>query len=434
MQRFLARSLAGFLALVLAAGCSTSSPTSDTGGGIELAAAKVAHLAGTPADAALAGAAVNAFGLALYGRVAGAAPGSNLVLSPASIALALSMARAGARGQTATEMDVVLRDLGTDGHAAWLAALDAALNSRTGRFPDMTGAPQDVTLRIVNAPFAQRGFALEPAYLDALASRFGAGLRLVDYVAAAEAARQAINGWVAEQTQQRIKELLVQGDVDALTRLVLVNAIYLKAAWLTPFAAGATAPAPFTRSDGSTVDVPMMHGGGELPYGAGTGWQAVELPYVGGKLSMLVIVPDDLSSFEASFNDQVLDSIVGSLGTHEVILGLPRFGAESRVELGPVLAALGMPTAFTDAADFSGITSQESLRISAVVHQANIDVDEKGTEAAAATAVVMRATAAPASVVTLTADRPFLFALRDTETGAVLFLGRIADPSVAAGG
>ena len=420
---------AGLLAMILAAGCGAGPTGND---GIELAAANVAHMVGTADDAAAAGAAVNAFGLDLYARVAAKAQG-NLVLSPASIAVALSMARAGARGQTAAEMDAVLHDLGTDEHAAWLASLDSALKARTGQFPDLSGTDRDVTLRIVNAPFAQRGLDLEQPYLDALASRFGAGLRLVDYLGATEAARQSINGWVSDQTEQRIKELLAAGDVDEMTRLVLVNAIYLKAAWLTPFAEEATSTAPFTRPDGTTVDVPMMHGGGELPYAQGAGWRAVELPYVGGTVAMLVIVPDDMAGFEAGFDDQALGAIVAGLDTHEVILGLPKFGAESRVELGPVLAALGMPTAFTDAADFSGITTQEQLLISAVIHQANIDVDEKGTEAAAATAVIMRETAAPDGMVTLTVDRPFLFALRDTESSAVLFLGRIADPSAVSG-
>jgi serine protease inhibitor len=428
------RILAGLTALTLVAGCGTSNPSGVGGGtsagGIELAALNVARLAGSAEDAAAAGNAINAFGMALYQRIAAGDRSGNLVVSPASIALALSMARAGARGQTAAEMDAVLRDLGTDGHAPWVAALDSLLNARTGSFPDESGKTQDVTLRIVNAPFAQRGFALETPYIQALGERFGAGLRLVDYVTAAEAARQAINGWVADQTEQRIRELLAQGDVDAMTRLVLVNAIYLKAAWQTGFDEGATAPAPFTRLDGTTVDVPLMHMGGQLPYAAGTGWQAVELPYVGGKLSMVVIVPDDLAAFEKTLDGAPLSGMVGGLTSRQVILALPKFGTESRVELGPVLAALGMPTAFTDAADFTGISKAESLQISAVIHQANIDVDEKGTEAAAATAVVIRATGMAAEPVTLTVDHPFLFALRDVETGAVLFLGRIADPSV----
>ena len=423
--------LAGLTALTIVAGCGTPNPSGGvTTGDIELAAVNVAHVTGSAEDAAAAGSAINDFGMALYQRIATDDPSANLVVSPASIALALSMARAGARGQTAAEMDAVLRGLGTDEHAAWVAALDSLLNARTGSFPDESGQAQDVTLRIVNAPFAQRGFALEPPYVQALGERFGAGLRLVDYVKAAEAARVAINGWVAGQTEQRIKDLLAQGDVDDMTRLVLVNAIYLKAAWQTPFGEGATAPAPFTRLDGTTVDAPLMHTSGQFQYAAGTGWQAVELPYVSGKLSMLVIIPDDLAAFEKALDGAALAGIVDGLSAHEVILAMPKFGTESKLELGPILAALGMPTAFTDAADFSGITKEQALQISAVIHQANIDVDEKGTEAAAATAVVMRATAMPAEPVTLTVDRPFLFALRDVESGAVLFLGRIADPTV----
>jgi serpin B len=423
--------LATLAALTLVGGCGAPNPSgSGITGGLELAAANVAHITGSVEDAAAAGGAINDFGMALSQRIAADDPSANLVVSPASIALALSMARAGARGQTAAEMDAVLRNLGTDEHAAWVAALDSLLNARTGSFPDGSGQAQEVTLRIVNAPFAQRGFALETPYVQALGERFGAGLRLVDYVKAAEAARVAINGWVADQTEQRIKELLAQGDVDEMTRLVLVNAIYLKAAWQTAFGTEATAPAPFTRLDGTTVDAPLMHTSGQLPYASGTGWQAVELPYVGGKLSMLVIVPDDLAAFEKTLDGAALAGIVGDLSPREVILALPKFGTESKLELGPVLAALGMPTAFTDAADFSGITKEQALQISAVIHQANIDVDENGTAAAAATAVVMRATAMPAEPVTLTVDRPFLFALRDVESGAVLFQGRIADPTI----
>lgn len=426
------RILAGMLALAVASGCGAFSPSggATTDGDIELAAVNIAHLGGSAEDAAAAGSAINAFGMALYRQVAADDPSANLVVSPTSIALALSMARAGARGQTAAEMDAVLRDLATDEHAAWVAALDSLLNARTGTFPDMSGDQQEVTLRIVNAPFAQRGFTLETPYIEALGERFGAGLRLVDYIKEAEAARQAINDWVNEQTEQRIPELVAQGTLDDMTRLVLVNAIYLKAAWLLPFSYEPGSTAPFTRLDGTTVDVPMMYSSWETPYAAGEGWQAVDVPYVGGKLSMLVIVPGDLAAFEGTLDDAALAGIVAGLAPRSVQLGLPKFGTESQVELGDVLGALGMPTAFTDAADFSGISTQTPLQISAVVHQANIDVDENGTEAAAATAVVMRESAAPADTVTLTVDRPFLFALRDLETGAVLFLGRIADPSV----
>ena len=395
---------------------------------MELAQADLPHLDGSVEDARAGAAAINAFGLDAYRALVTSDPDADLVVSPASIAVALAMARAGARGATADEMDAVLHALGSDDHAAWVAALDEALAARTGRFPDLNGEPQDVTLSIVNAPFAQRGLRFEPAYLDALATRFGAGLRLVDYKRATEDARRAINGWVAEQTERRIEELLAPGVLDRSTRLVLANAIYLKAAWLTPFEETATVSEPFTRLDGSLVDDPMMHADATVRYGSGDGWQAVDLPYVGSQMSLVVIMPYDLAGFEATLDNATLDTLVTGLGTRQVALGLPRFGVETKAELGPLLSALGMPTAFGDAADFSGMTREAALQIAAVVHQANIDVDEAGTEAAAATAVVMREMSAAVADVRFTINRPFMYALRDRETGTILFLGRVTEP------
>jgi serpin B len=347
------------------------------------------------------------------------------------VAVALAMARAGARGATATEMDAVLHALAGDRQAGALNALDLALGSRSGTFQDQSGKPQVVTLNIANAPFGQKGLAIGPAYLDTLASDFGAGLRLVDYAHDPEAARKLINAWVDERTEQRIPELLAPGTVTDLTRLALVNAIYLKAAWATPFEAAQTKPGPFTRTDGSTVDVPMMHSRSSLSYAQGTGWRAVELPYIGGSLAMTVIVPDDLATFEAGLDAATLSGITGAFSAREVDLTFPRFGVETSADLTTILAALGMGQAFDPArADFSGITTAEQLYISAVVHQANIDVDEKGTEAAAATAVLLGTTAMPAEPVTLSVDRPFIFLLRDVPTGAIVFMGRVVDPAV----
>ena len=400
---------------------------------VALAKADVPRASADPADAARAAAAINAFGLDLFRQSATGAGGSfdNRVVSPASIVIALAMARAGAAGQTATEMDAVLRDVATPDHPGWLNALDAALATRTGTFKDSTGRSLPVTLRIANAPFAQRDMTLVPAYLNALATQFGAGLRLVDYKTNAEAARKAINGWVDGQTDHRIPELIGAGVLDDNTRLTLVNAIYLKAPWLTPFAVESTKPATFTRADGSTVEVPTMAAQLEgVGYASGSGWQAVELPYVGGSLALTVIVPDDIATFEAALTPAVLDAITGGLADRTVNLALPKFGIDAKLELKDVLAAMGMPTAFDgDRADFSGITKEEMLYITAVIHQANIDVDEKGTTASAATAVVMGRTSLPTDVVTLRVDHPFLFALRDVPTGTILFLGRVADPS-----
>jgi serpin B len=418
--------IAALLLLVLA--ISACAPAGSTGSDLALARADIPRASAAPADAAAAGGAISAFGLDLYRAVAKGQ--TNVVLSPTSIALALAMARAGARGQTAAEMDAVMHGLATDDNAPWLNALDQALATRSGTFKDDSGQDLAVKLRIANAPFAQQGMPLEKAYLEALASRYGAGLRLVDYVTATEAARKQINGWVDGETEHRIPELLAPGVLTPDSRLTLVNAIYLKAPWQTAFSAEATKPGAFTRADGSTVEVPMMATSAVMRHAAGAGWRAVEIPYIGGSLAMTVIVPDDLAAFEQALTAEQLTSITAALAETQVALTLPKFSIETKAELADILSALGMPSAFDDQADFSGITTAEKLEISNVIHQANIDVDEKGTEAAAATAVVMRALSAPAEPVTVRVDRPFLFALRDVPTGAILFLGRVADPSI----
>jgi len=419
------RQLAVLVTLALAAltACSSSS--------VGLAIAAVPRASADPGVAALAARAVNAFGFDLLRK---ALPGgTNGVLSPTSVALALAMARVGARGQTVTQMDAVLGEVASDPHAGWLNALDQALAARSGTFKDSAGKDTNVTLRIANAPFAQRDLVFAPAYLDALASRYAAGVRLVDYKGDPEAARAAVNAWVKDQTEQRIPELIAKGAVDNLTRLILVNAIYLKAAWRTAFLESATAPASFARLDGSTIDVPTMHQTAELGYVAGPGWKAVELPYVGDSLAMTVIVPDDLARFEATLDGAAFEAIAAALKPTSVRLSFPKFGLETMADLGDALKALGMPDPFdNDVADFSGITTADRLHISAVIHQANLDVDEKGTEASAATAVLLQTTGMPVDQVTFQVDHPFLFALRDTKTGAILFLARVMEPAVRA--
>ena len=429
MNRSLPALLTAVLVLAACSAAPGSAALSGQPAGVDLLQAKLARAATSPADAETAGRAVNAFAIDLHRRLA--AKGSNLVFSPSSIAIALAMARAGARGDTATEMDRVLRSLGADDHANAANALDLALNGRSGSFKDGSGKSADVALRIANTAFGQRGLAIEQAFLDALATRYGAGLNTVDYRADPEAGRRAINGWVDERTEHRIKELLAPGVITSLTRLTLVNAIYLKAPWLVTFTDGATLPGAFTRADKTTVQAQLMQRGGTVPYAAGLGWRAVEVPYVGGSLAMTVIVPDDLAAFEAGLSAEQLATVVTALKPRPVELTFPRFGIETAVALADVLKALGMALAFDpDRADFTGITAAEKLYISAVIHQANIDVDEKGTEAAAATAVVIGTTSIPADPVTLRVDRPFLFLLRDVPTGAIVFMGRVADPTV----
>lgn len=385
---------------------------------------------GDTAQLEAAVATTNGVGADLYRRFATDRPDANLVLSPTSIATALAMVRAGARGATAEEMDRMLSVTDPDGLHRGMNALDQALAARSRTVQLGDGSPAQVSLESANSVWGQRDLGYEQAFLDTLASQYGAGLRVVDFEEDPEAARQAINDWVATETKDRIPELLPEGSIDTLTRLALVNAVYLKAPWLFPFDADATSPGPFTKLDGTTVDVPMMRLFELLPYAKGEGWQAVSLPYAGGDLSMLVVVPDTLPAFETTLTADRVAEIVGALSTGlQVNLQLPSWDTESALSLKDALAALGMPTAFTDAADFSGMTTEEALRIAEVIHQANITVDEEGTEAAAATAAIMRATSAPFETVDLTVDRPFVFALLDNETGAVLFLGRVVDPA-----
>ena len=413
-------------------------PTTFAGPGPSAAGEARSLVARQPADPALAAqaaAAVNAFGADLYASLAG--DGSeNLTCSPASIVLALAMTRAGAAGTTATEMDAVLhaRELGADPAALHpgMNALTSELAARSGTFQAM-GESVTVELSIANSLWGQEGITWGEPFLDLLSAQYGAGMRLVDYIADSEAARTSINEWVADETKDRIPELLGEGTITADSRLTLVNAIYMKAPWLEPFTEDSTAPVPFATAAGQTVEVPMMRASRTLGYATGDGWQAIELPYAGGALAMLLVVPDagQLASTEAALGDGLLETAAQSLGSRQVNLGLPRFDLETKIELSDVLAALGMPSAFAlGSADFSGMTTDEQLFIGVVVHQANITVDEKGTEAAAATAVGMRAGSAPMDPpVELTLDRPFLYAVRDTGTGAVLFLGRVSDPS-----
>lgn len=443
-----ARALSAALILVLSAACtgapgqspaaSASSqpiatpsalPTESNGPPeIGLLTSDVAREPADPIDAVTAASAINSFGLDLYRAIAREAD-DNLVLSPASIAIALSMTQLGAAGLTADQINAVLHDLVSAGEIGPIDSLDQALASRSGTFKDAAGGEHQVILTIANSTFGQRDLAIEPAYLDALARGFGTGLRVVDYRADPEAARALINGWVADQTAQRIAQLLEQEDITQATRFVLVNAIYLKAAWLTPFAEEKTLAAAFTRADGATIQVSTMSGSTSLHYAAGDGWQAVELRYIGNELAMTIVVPVDLAAFSASLSLDGYKDIVSALESRRVTLTIPRFSFTTKQDLAPVLGELGMPLAFSPQADFSGITTQERLNISKVIHEADIDVDEKGTEAAAATAVVMGDIGGPAEPVTLHVDRPFIFAIRDLQTGAVLFLGQVTDPA-----
>jgi serpin B len=369
----------------------------------------------------------NAFALALYHVLSGG--DGNLFFSPYSISQALAMTYAGARGDTEKQMGAAMHyTLGQDRLHPAFNSLDLTLGSRGQGAKGKDG--QGFRLNIVNAIWGQAGYSFLQDYLDLLAQDYGAGLRVLDFKRDPEAGRRIINAWVEKQTEQRIKDLVPAGAIDPLTRLVLTNAIYFNAAWAEAFRKDLTSPAAFHLLDGTSVDVPMMRQTERLGYAAGDGFQAVSLPYDGRQLEMLVLLPDrgKFGRFESSLDSAGVASIVNDLKPQQVALGLPRFKLESEFSLGKALASMGMPLAFSSKADFSGMTGNLDLSISEVVHKSFVDVDEAGTEAAAATAVIMRATAMPMMPKEVTVDRPFIFLIRDVETGAIIFAGRVTDP------
>lgn len=353
----------------------------------------------------------------------------NLFYSPYSISAALAMTYAGARGNTERQMaDVLHFTLPQERLHPAFNALDQALTSRGATDPSRDGEP--FRLSIANSLWGQEGYRFLPDFLDTLAENYGAGLRLVDFQRSPEAARETINSWVSDQTEDRIRDLIPQGAIDTLTRLVLANAIYFKAAWMFPFDEDATQDGPFYLLDGSQVVVPMMHLSEHLRYFAGEGVQAVELPYEGGEVSMVVIVPDrgTFPGFEEGLNADVVADIVARMEATRVNFAMPKFTYESALSLADTLAGLGMPDAFSANADFSGMDGTRNLAVTDVFHKAFVAVDEAGTEAAAATAVIVGLTALPAGNVDLTVDRPFVFLIRDVQTGTILFVGRVVDP------
>jgi serpin B len=353
----------------------------------------------------------------------------NLFYSPYSISLALAMAYAGARGETAQQMADTLQFLLEQErlHPAfnWL---DAELASRGQGAAGKDG--EGFRLNIANDIWGQKDYEFVPAFLNVLAENYGAGLRILDFRTEAEKCRVAINDWVSDQTEGRIKDLIPQGAIDALTRLVLTNAIYFNAAWEYPFDKKMTADGQFYLVDGGQISVPMMKEAKSFGYTEGEGYQAVELPYDGRELSMVILLPasGNFEAFEAGLQAQQVDAIINDLKNTQVALIMPRFEFESEFSLKDTLAGMGMPIAFSGGADFSGMTGYPELFISDVVHKAFVAVDEAGTEAAAATVVIMPTAAPPEPTVEVTIDRPFIFLIRDIETGAILFVGRVLNP------
>ena len=356
----------------------------------------------------------------------------NIVYSPYSISLAFAMAYGGAKDVTAAQMAEVLHyTLPAEGFHAAFNALDLDL---AGRPAEASGVDENerFQLDIANALWGQDGWSFLPEYLDLLAVNYGAGMRLVDFENDPEGVRRSINEWVSDQTRSRIKDIIPPGVIDTLTRLVLANAIYFKATWEYKFEANNTADRQFYLLNGDRISVPTMEFSHPVTfsYAAGDGWQAVGLPYLGGSTEMVIMVPDNgnFEAFESDLSAEDYGQILAVMEPQAVILSMPKFSFETQVGLRELLAGMGMQAAFDPvAADFSGIDGQRDLFISDAIHKAFIAVDEKGTEAAAATVVVMSTTSMPEGIV-LTIDRPFFYVIRDTPTGTILFMGRVVDP------
>jgi len=405
--------IAAVLTLALVAGCGGGTPSAGTGDGVVLMAKDVSRSqprSGAPVAAAVTG--LDAFGQDLLRSTAG---DRNAVISPLSMAYAFGMLDAGARGQTAAQIERVMHFPGGQGTHEALNALLQRVDPPTAK-----------ELSIANALFVQRGMDLREQFLRVLAEQYGAGARPVDF--AGSHAAGPINEWVRAQTKNRIRKLF--DSLDPNTKVVLANAIHMKAAWAMPFNRTATTDETFHRPSGD-VRTPMMHIERRFRYAAGNGWQAVELPYADSQLAMWVLVPTGRTAPVDLLTPEVLESVGGRLAPTAVDVALPRWEFGTDIQLKPVLERLGMPLAFADGgADLSGIALKKGqLFVGQAIHRANITVDEAGTEAAAVTGIAAEATSAFVTQATVRADHPFAFVIVHKPTGTPVFTGQVTDPA-----
>ena len=366
---------------------------------------------------------MNRFALDLYSRLAGQSQ-ENLFLSPASISTALAMTYAGAREDTATQMAEVLHLPESNVHEGFGAMV---------RYLNQWGDQEDLELSMANALWAQQDYQFLPEFTGLLDTHYGAGLRQVDFARDTEAARRTINGWVEEQTKEKIQDLIPHGVLAGNTRLVLTNAIYFFGNWQQPFDAGKTVPLPFTTAAGRQVKTPTMHQETRFLYAEDATAQCLEMAYEGGDMAMTILLPrqtDGWAELEGRLDASALQQWTDRLRPQRVRVFLPKFSTTAQFQLKSVLSAMGMTAAFTvPPADFSGMDGTLELFVQEVVHKAFVDVSEEGTEAAAATGVVVGVRSAARPTPEFRADRPFLFLIRDTRSGAILFIGRLAEPA-----
>jgi serpin B len=379
----------------------------------------------------------NRFALELFAKLQSTK--GNLFFSPYSISTALAMTQAGARNETESQMAGVLHfpvsvNRKTDSLSNSLMDKQQFALSFGNIIKDLNNRSQkgSYTLTVANALWGQKDYGFLKEFLELIESSYDGRLNEVDFIRAAEAARKTINAWVEKKTNDKIKNLISEGVLDSMTRLVLTNAIYFKGNWARQFEEKRTKDAPFTLDDGQKIDVATMYQKAEFGYMETDTFQALELPYVDEELSMVILLPkkfDALDEFEKTLTPENLTQWLADIHKQEVVVFVPKFKMTSQFSLADVLKSMGMKDAFSPDADFSGINGKRDLFISAVIHKAYVEVNEEGTEAAAATGVVMRLTSiGPAPIPVFRADHPFLFLIRDNLSGSILFIGRVANP------
>ena len=410
MRKLTFAALVAALSLCVASGCTQKPDAAPTDVPVDIAEVQ-SQVAGN-----------SDFAVALYGQVRDK-PG-NVVFSPYSISAALAMTYDGARGETARQMADVLR---FPADRKLLPPAFRDLNRKLAKHTD------GFEMTLANALWGQKNFAFHAEFLDATREFYGAEMRQVDFIDGRDAALKTINDWVNRETRTKIPTILQPTDLSEDTRLVLTNAIYLKGQWAAAFDKQKTRDGDFHRTAKDTVRVPMMHRPeSKFPYASVDGVEIVELPYRGNGAGMVVILPGPSNSpeeLERTMTAGKLADWIGRLRPTEIDVSLPRFKVEKELRLNETLKKMGMTDAVAGA-DFSGMTSAARLFISAVIHKAVVEVDEEGTVAAAATAVVMRKDSKSGRV-HFDANRPFLFLIRDRATESILFLGRVTDPTAA---
>ncbi|UCC97649.1 MAG: serpin family protein [Phycisphaerales bacterium] len=379
----------------------------------------------------------NRFALELYVRLR--SQGGNLFFSPYSVSTALAMTHAGARGRTASQMAQVLHFPTEANDTSEVAPVVLDRRQFASAFGEIIkdlnnrGQKGGYTLTVANALWGQKEYGFLREFLELIDSSYGGRLNEVDFIGAAEASRKTINAWVEKQTKEKIRNLIPRGLLDSMTRLVLTNAIYFKGNWARQFKEDQTEDAAFILADGRKIETAMMNQTAEFGYMETETLQGLELPYVDRELSMIILLPresDGLGELEEALNQENLSQWLTRLYRREVVVSVPKFKATSQFSLASVLASMGMKDAFTSEADFSGINGRRDLFISAVIHKAYVDVNEEGTEAAAATGVTMKLTSiGPSRTPVFRADHPFLFLIRDNRSGSILFIGRVANPT-----